>query len=60
MADDLAAFMAKHQLERVNLMGHSMGGKASMVVALSDALNKPVRSLISVDMSAAATKLSPE
>ncbi|KAL1412042.1 hypothetical protein Q8F55_003039 [Vanrija albida] len=60
MADDLAAFMARHGLARVNLMGHSMGGKASMVVALNAALNKPVRSLISVDMSAAATKLSPD
>ncbi|TXT07374.1 hypothetical protein VHUM_03094 [Vanrija humicola] len=60
MADDLAAFMAKHDLQRVNLMGHSMGGKASMVVALTEGLNKPLRSLISVDMSAAATKLSPD
>ncbi|WVR04003.1 hypothetical protein IAU60_001002 [Kwoniella sp. DSM 27419] len=61
MAEDLAHFFAKHNLTSgVNLMGHSMGGKSVMAFALNETLNKPLRSLISVDMSPAVGKISPE
>ena len=33
MAEDLAAFVQEHQLENVNLLGHSMGGKTIMEYA---------------------------
>jgi hypothetical protein len=36
------------------------GGKAVMALALNEELNKPLRSLISVDMSPAKGKISPE
>lgn len=35
MAGDVRAFMARHGLEGATVMGHSMGGKAAMVLALS-------------------------
>ncbi|OCF34688.1 mitochondrial protein [Kwoniella heveanensis CBS 569] len=61
MAQDIAHFLSKHNLQSgVNLMGHSMGGKAVMAFALNHSLNKPLRSLISVDMSPAIGKISPE
>ncbi|WVW79933.1 hypothetical protein I302_101904 [Kwoniella bestiolae CBS 10118] len=61
MAEDLSHFFKKHNLkEGVNLMGHSMGGKAVMAFALNEKLNKPLRSLISVDMSPAIGKISAE
>ena len=36
------------------------GGKAVMAYALNPELNKPLRTLISVDMSPAVGKISPE
>ncbi|WVF66897.1 hypothetical protein IAT40_001640 [Kwoniella sp. CBS 6097] len=61
MAQDIAHFLSKRNLQSgVNLMGHSMGGKAVMAFALNESLNKPLRSLISVDMSPAIGKISPE
>src|SRR5438477_5358758 len=35
MAEDVLDFMDSHGLERAALLGHSMGGKAAMVAALS-------------------------
>ncbi|WWC68827.1 uncharacterized protein I206_102762 [Kwoniella pini CBS 10737] len=61
MAEDLSHFFKKHNLTSgVNLMGHSMGGKAVMAFALNEKLNSPLRSLISVDMSPAIGKISHE
>ncbi|WRT65498.1 uncharacterized protein IL334_002441 [Kwoniella shivajii] len=61
MAEDISYFLKKHNLTSgVNLMGHSMGGKSVMAFALNDKLNKPLRSLISVDMSPAIGKISAE
>ncbi|OCF58129.1 mitochondrial protein [Kwoniella mangroviensis CBS 10435] len=61
MSEDISHFLQKHGLnEGVNLMGHSMGGKAVMAFALNEKLNKPLRSLISVDMSPAVGKISTE
>lgn len=34
MADDLLAFMDEHGLQKANILGHSMGGKAAMQFAL--------------------------
>lgn len=36
------------------------GGKAVMAYALNTELNSPLRSLVSVDMSPAVGKISPE
>jgi esterase len=49
MADDIARFMDRHQLETAHILGHSMGGKTAMQFAL----NHPgrVRRLVVVDMS---------
>lgn len=33
MAEDLAVFFYQHQIERANLIGHSMGGKVAMTFA---------------------------
>ncbi|WWC60096.1 uncharacterized protein I303_102660 [Kwoniella dejecticola CBS 10117] len=61
MAEDLSHFFKTHDLTSgVNLMGHSMGGKAVMAFALNEKLNSPLRSLISVDMSPAIGKISHE
>ncbi|ORY25806.1 Alpha/Beta hydrolase protein [Naematelia encephala] len=61
MALDISNFLQKHCLTSgVNLMGHSMGGKAVMALALNKELNSPLRSLISVDMSPARGKISQE
>lgn len=35
MASDVAEFLDRHKLERANLAGHSMGGKAAMQFALT-------------------------
>lgn len=61
MAADIHHFLVSHKLTSgVNLLGHSMGGKAAMALALNSDLNSPLRSLISVDMSPAKGKISPE
>ncbi|AFR92707.1 mitochondrial protein [Cryptococcus neoformans C23] len=61
MAADIHQFFISHKLTSgVNLLGHSMGGKAVMALALNGDLNGPLRSLISVDMSPAKGKISPE
>src|SRR5947209_939823 len=36
MAEDVLDFMDRNGLERAALLGHSMGGKAAMVAALSE------------------------
>ena len=35
MANDVLAYMSRHGLERASLLGHSMGGKTAMQVALN-------------------------
>lgn len=60
MAADIALFVEKQGLKNVNLLGHSMGGKAVMAYALNSDLNGPLRSLMSVDMTPAIGKVSPE
>lgn len=61
MAQDVIEFMSSHNLTNVGLIGHSMGGKVSMSVALHpDLPSGMVRNLVSVDMSAKRGPLSPE
>lgn len=61
MAQDVIQFMAAQKLSDVALIGHSMGGKVSMSVALDPALPPSMlKYLISVDMSAKRGPLSPE
>lgn len=61
MALDVIEFMKAQKLENVGLIGHSMGGKVSMSLALHPALPPGMlRSLVSVDMSAKRGPLSPE
>ncbi len=49
MAGDIRAFMARHGLEGAAVMGHSMGGKAAMTLAL--ARPETVGKLIVVDIA---------
>nr|ODN85214.1 mitochondrial protein [Cryptococcus depauperatus CBS 7841] len=61
MAADIHHFLESHKLTSgVNLLGHSMGGKAVMALALNKDLNEALRSLICIDMSPAKGKMSPE
>ncbi|TPX64755.1 hypothetical protein SpCBS45565_g05680 [Spizellomyces sp. 'palustris'] len=59
MAADLDEFLETHQLDNVNLIGHSMGGKAA---AMHYALSHPERlnHLIVVDMSPTNRNLTSE
>jgi len=52
MAGDVRAFMARHGLEGAAVMGHSMGGKAAMALALTSP--DIVGSLIVVDIAPVA------
>ncbi|CAF3433329.1 unnamed protein product [Rotaria socialis] len=49
MASDLIRTIEKHQMPKTILMGHSMGGKAAMIVALEKP--KLLRKLIVVDIA---------
>lgn len=61
MALDLLQFVKEHQLEKIALVGHSMGGKAVMAFALAPELQEgTLEYLVSVDMSPARGPLSPE
>jgi len=62
MAADIAHFINSQGLgdTGINLVGHSMGGKAVMSFALNSELNKPLRTLTSVDMAPVKGKVSPE
>ncbi|KZT59160.1 alpha/beta-hydrolase [Calocera cornea HHB12733] len=65
MGEDILQFMLQHKIKKdVTLMGHSMGGKVVMALALNPQLEArlpgALARLISVDMSPAAGKLSDE
>lgn len=61
MALDLLQFVTDHKLEKICLVGHSMGGKAVQAFALSPDLPEGVLEyLVSVDMSPAKGPLSKE
>ncbi|KAF8628149.1 hypothetical protein AX15_004067 [Amanita polypyramis BW_CC] len=50
MAADVLHFLEKHQLHDVSLLGHSMGGKVAMTVALSLSLAQPDRGNVLSDL----------
>ncbi|KAI8898737.1 Alpha/Beta hydrolase protein, partial [Globomyces pollinis-pini] len=51
MADDVSYFVKKHGWDKVTLIGHSMGGKVSINLALNPNLNSILDRLIIVDMA---------
>lgn len=57
LCEPVIAPVLKH---RGMCIADSRGGKAVMALALNSELNKPLRSLISVDMSPAKGKISSE
>ncbi|GMK54377.1 hypothetical protein CspeluHIS016_0109630 [Cutaneotrichosporon spelunceum] len=60
MAEDIAALAQKTGIKSgMNLLGHSMGGKAVQAYALNKELNSNLRSMIAIDMTAATGKVAP-
>ncbi|KAF9284371.1 hypothetical protein BGZ68_004713 [Mortierella alpina] len=57
MAHDVDRFMKEHSLERPIVIGHSMGGKVAMTLALK---HTPVDRIVVVDMAPVKVKLSSE
>ncbi|CAK9785126.1 alpha/beta-hydrolase [Cutaneotrichosporon oleaginosum] len=60
MAGDVARFVRDHALRDVHLLGHSMGGKTMMALALNAGLNAPVKSLVSVDIAPTNAPIEPQ
>lgn len=61
MAGDVKQFFADHKLTHCTLIGHSLGGKVAMAMALDPSLPSGTLShLVSVDMSPAEGPISPE
>lgn len=61
MAADVLGFLKEHNLKKVVLIGHSMGGKVALALTLSPDLPKDAISyLVSVDMTPARGPLSKE
>ncbi|KAF8071582.1 Alpha/Beta hydrolase protein [Lyophyllum atratum] len=65
MAADVLHFLHSHSLSNITLLGHSMGGKAAMSVALDPSLSEPsnahiLSKLVIVDIAPVRAELSPE
>ncbi|TFY55389.1 hypothetical protein EVJ58_g8280 [Rhodofomes roseus] len=60
MATDVLHFFRTHSLTNVSLLGHSMGGKVAMSVALSPECPPDLKHLIVADISPAKGPLSAE
>lgn len=61
MAEDVLHFIHKHSLTDVSLLGHSMGGKVAMSVALHPSLKPSMLSnLIVADIAPSKGQLSKE
>ncbi|GFZ49202.1 hypothetical protein JCM24511_06952 [Saitozyma sp. JCM 24511] len=61
MAHDVAAFLARRSLRSgVHLVGHSMGAKMAMALALDHRLNLALRSLTVVDMAPTTEPIEPQ
>jgi pimeloyl-ACP methyl ester carboxylesterase len=58
LADDVAGFMAEHGLQNTTLIGHSMGAKTAMALALRDP--DLVDTLIAVDNAPVDAALKSE
>ncbi|PKI82483.1 ribonuclease III [Malassezia vespertilionis] len=60
MAGDVHAFIQEQRLNKVALIGHSLGGKVAMTLALNPAVPQGTLShMISVDMSPSQGAISP-
>ncbi|KAL1915274.1 uncharacterized protein VTP21DRAFT_7550 [Calcarisporiella thermophila] len=57
MGDDVIEFLREQKLEKVAILGHSMGGKVSMTVALKQ--TPEISQMIVVDMAPIDAGLSP-
>ncbi|KAH9925480.1 alpha/beta-hydrolase [Amylocystis lapponica] len=61
MAEDVLRFCQNHSLENVSLLGHSMGGKVAMSLALSPEVPQDLLAhLIVADIAPTRGRLSPE
>ncbi|EIM90889.1 alpha/beta-hydrolase, partial [Stereum hirsutum FP-91666 SS1] len=61
MAADVLHLCDKHSLSNISLLGHSMGGKVAMTVALSSSLPSDlIKSLIVADIAPSRGRLSPD
>ncbi|TXT07335.1 hypothetical protein VHUM_03055 [Vanrija humicola] len=60
MAEDIAAFISSQTAQRVHLVGHSMGAKASLALALNPALNARLATLTAVDMAPTSEPIEPQ
>ncbi|KAJ3019290.1 hypothetical protein HKX48_002235 [Thoreauomyces humboldtii] len=60
MTEDLERFLDARGMDRVNLVGHSMGGKVVMNFALKEEARERLENLVVVDMSPAAQNLASE
>jgi len=61
MANDVIHFCKQNSLESIHLLGHSMGGKVAMAVALDrDRPQDLLSSLVVADISPIRGKISPE
>ncbi|KAJ3794408.1 alpha/beta-hydrolase [Lentinula aff. detonsa] len=61
MATDVLNFIRKKNLSKISLLGHSMGGKVAMALALNPSLPPSMlQNLIVADIAPVRTQLSPE
>jgi pimeloyl-ACP methyl ester carboxylesterase len=60
MAEDIAQFIASQSATRIHLVGHSMGAKAVMALALNHELNGKLHSLTAVDMAPTSEPIEPQ
>ncbi|KAJ3559155.1 hypothetical protein NP233_g11337 [Leucocoprinus birnbaumii] len=63
MAQDVLEFIDKHKLRKTTIIGHSMGGKVAMAIALDPHLETDpsiLENLIAVDIAPVKAKLSTE
>ncbi|WOO80057.1 Abhydrolase domain-containing protein [Vanrija pseudolonga] len=60
MAEDIAAFIGSQSASRIHLVGHSMGAKAVMALALNAELNAKLHTLTAVDMAPASEPIEPQ
>ncbi|KAM0787325.1 hypothetical protein ACM66B_007098 [Microbotryomycetes sp. NB124-2] len=58
LAGDVGHYIDKHGLTDVTLLGHSMGGKVAMALALAP--HKAIERLVVVDIAPGSGKISPE
>ncbi|KAK4053997.1 hypothetical protein OIO90_003642 [Microbotryomycetes sp. JL221] len=58
LANDVAHYIDKHELKDVTLLGHSMGGKVAMSLALEP--HEAIQRLVVVDIAPGSGKISPE